>query len=188
MARARLGFLGEARELIEGALEGARGHRRLECGRWRYLALVQCLAGALDAAESAARESLACSVPGTPQQVEALAVMAHVLLLKGRNIEALDHAREAMALLDALSALEEGESLVRLVYAEALRHAGDRDVARGAIASARDRLLARAARISNPEWRQSFLENVPDNARTLALARAWLDEGGEAPQGRADGA
>ena len=37
-------------------------------------------------------------------------------------------------------------------------------------ASAREHLLARAAKISDPVWRRRFLTAVPDNARTLALA------------------
>ena len=30
----------------------------------------------------------------------------------------------------------------------------------------------RAAKITDPEWRESFLRNLPENARTLALAEA----------------
>ncbi|MEM9491609.1 MAG: serine/threonine-protein kinase [Myxococcota bacterium] len=43
-----------------------------------------------------------------------------------------------------------------------------------AIAAARDRLLDRAARIDDPDWRQTFLDAVAENRRTLDLARAWL--------------
>ncbi len=45
--------------------------------------------------------------------------------------------------------------------------------ARGAVGVAAERLRQRAARISDPGWRQSFLERVPDNARLLELARLW---------------
>jgi two-component system sensor histidine kinase KdpD len=41
------------------------------------------------------------------------------------------------------------------------------------IAAARERLSARAGRIADAALRASFLEAVPDNARTLALAAAW---------------
>ena len=68
---------------------------------------------------------------------------------------------------------EEGESQVRLMIAEALHATGDAD-ARSSIRAARERLLARAAKITSPEWRTSFLENLPENARTLALARELL--------------
>jgi hypothetical protein len=49
--------------------------------------------------------------------------------------------------------------------------------ARAAIAPARDRLLKNADKIVDPSYKKSFLENVPENARTLRLARAWLGEG-----------
>jgi hypothetical protein len=65
---------------------------------------------------------------------------------------------------------------VRLVRAEALHATGALDAARAAIADARTRLLAAADRIADPARRTGFLEDVPRNARTLALARAWLDE------------
>jgi hypothetical protein len=65
---------------------------------------------------------------------------------------------------------------VRLAHAEALHATGARDAAARAIADARARLLAIAGRIAAPDYRASFLEAVPENARTLALARAWLDE------------
>jgi eukaryotic-like serine/threonine-protein kinase len=52
--------------------------------------------------------------------------------------------------------------------------AGKHDVARAAIAQARVCLLDWAAKISDEELRTSFLGNVCENARTLALAREWL--------------
>jgi hypothetical protein len=45
-----------------------------------------------------------------------------------------------------------------------------------AIADARARLLAIADKIADPDYKPSFLERVPENARTLALADAWLNE------------
>jgi eukaryotic-like serine/threonine-protein kinase len=57
-----------------------------------------------------------------------------------------------------------------------LHATGDLGAARAAIAEARDRLLAVAGKIDDPTYRRSFLEQVSANARTLALARAWLGE------------
>ena len=59
-------------------------------------------------------------------------------------------AREAMDVLDALGGVEEGESYVRLTFAEALDANGDHDAAREAIATARVRILERAAMIHDP--------------------------------------
>ena len=67
-------------------------------------------------------------------------------------------------------------AFVRLAHAEALHATGAHDAAQHAIAEARERLLAIAGRILDPTYQQSFLEQVPENARTLALARAWLGE------------
>jgi hypothetical protein len=69
--------------------------------------------------------------------------------------------------------VEEYESLVRLVLAEALEANGDGAGARQALASAWTRLQERAARITNETWRDSFLTRLPDNARTMDLAREW---------------
>jgi hypothetical protein len=98
-----------------------------------------------------------------------------VLLRRGAAEGALAAAREAIDLLDTLGTLEEGEALVRLVYAEALHASTDRRAA-SAILDARDHLLDRAAKIRDPLLRRSFLERVPENARTVALAREWAAE------------
>jgi hypothetical protein len=76
--------------------------------------------------------------------------------------------------LTSLREIEEGESTVRLAWAEALQGSGDAAAARAAIAAARDRLLQRAAKIRDATWRKSYLERVPDNARTLELAETWV--------------
>jgi hypothetical protein len=65
-------------------------------------------------------------------------------------------------------------AFVRLAHAEALYATGAHDAARRAIAEARAQLLRIADRIDNPAYRQSFLDSVPENARTLALAQVWL--------------
>lgn len=67
---------------------------------------------------------------------------------------------------------------VRLAHAEALHAAGDLATAQAAIAEARDRLLAVAGTIDDPTYRRGFLEDVPVNARTLALARVARRVGG----------
>jgi hypothetical protein len=67
-------------------------------------------------------------------------------------------------------------ALVALALAEALHATGDLEAARRTIAAARTHLLAIAGKIPDPAYRQSFLDDVPENARTLALARTWLDD------------
>lgn len=60
--------------------------------------------------------------------------------------------------------------------AEALHATGAAAGARSALDDARARMLGIAAKIPDPDYRQGFLERVPEHARTLALARAWLGE------------
>ncbi|MFS8071500.1 MAG: hypothetical protein ACMG6S_34450, partial [Byssovorax sp.] len=70
--------------------------------------------------------------------------------------------------------IEDGESLIRLVDAEAHAAGGELATARAAARDAEARLRARAARVQDPALRASFLERVPENARTTALAARLL--------------
>jgi eukaryotic-like serine/threonine-protein kinase len=146
----------------------AQGDRRLESASRSYLANMLAMRGELGTAEGLLRQGLltvqAASRPGL------LADLASVLLRQGRAHDALVAAREAHALLDTLGGVEEGESRIRLVLAETLHATGSTTEARAAIDRARERLLSRAAKITDAEWRASFLANLPENARTLALA------------------
>lgn len=45
------------------------------------------------------------------------------------------------------------------------------------VAEALEHLQKRADKIADPALRRGFLERVPDNARTLELARRWLGQG-----------
>src|SRR6185369_11447372 len=114
--------------------------------------------------------------PGAPPPLRAcaLATLAEAWIAEGRAREALDAAREAMDILGSLRGIEEGETLIRLVYAEALFASGDRDAAQAAIMDASGRLFARAEKVTDPALRASFLDRVPENARTIRRARAWL--------------
>ncbi|WP_437291772.1 protein kinase domain-containing protein [Sorangium sp. So ce406] len=137
-----------------------------------YLAEAHVLAGELERAEREARAAAAALDAVPPLRAAALAVLAQALLGQGRAGEALVAAGEAMSLLEALGAVEEGESLVRLAHAESLAANGDLAGARAAISAARDRLLARAAMVGGPASRELFLARR-ENARTLALAARW---------------
>jgi hypothetical protein len=68
--------------------------------------------------------------------------------------------------------VHEGDACIHLAWAEALAATGAHDAARGALDAARERLLARAAKIEDAETRRSFVKDVPDHVRTLARADA----------------
>ncbi|WP_437640990.1 serine/threonine-protein kinase [Sorangium sp. So ce854] len=174
------GRLDEARSVEETAcaMLARHGDARMEgCARV-YLASILVLAGD---AEAAAREALAAEAlfdRAPPMRAYAVAVLGRALLHLGRAGEALAAAARARALLDEVG-VEEGESVVRLVHAEALWACGHGAEAAQAIAAARARLLERAAKIRDEVFREHFLERAADNARTLELARAWLGEAAE---------
>jgi len=177
MVLARLGEYGEAQAVENEALDAFRskGDRRME-GRSRiFLAEIFLLAGDLDAATREAKSAVKTLSVAPPAMAHALAVSAQVELARGETGNALDDALEADRLLQQIGALDEGESVVRLVHAEALYASGRIEEAHLAIVAARDRLLERAAKIRDESLRRSFLEQVPENARTLTLARAWID-------------
>jgi hypothetical protein len=148
---------GRAREVVEAR------------NRW----LLGAVARRADEPAAAAREIATALDRGLRTMLHdlppALAELAAARLALGQPEEALAAAREAMGALAAAGGSTYYGPRVRLVHAEALLAAGDRDAARAAIADARARILAIAGRIDDPEARPSFLERVPENARTLAL-------------------
>jgi hypothetical protein len=176
---ARLGRYAEART-VESSAAGefsASGNRRMEGASLEYLALIELAAGDALAAEAAARGALqvASIEPALPlNQAESLAILGQTLLAQKRDVEALDVALRGMKMLEELGGIDDGEAIIRLTLAESLHKTGDTAAAHAAISSARDRLLLRAAKIVDDRLRQAFLEQVPENQKTLALAKNWL--------------
>jgi ATP/maltotriose-dependent transcriptional regulator MalT len=160
----------EALSIEDQALEfRLQGDRRLEATARAYLSYILLELGELDRAEDELRIALANTQP--PMRPAMLAGIARVLLIRGQSADALDAASEAVGVLEQLGSVEEGESLVRIIFVEALLANGDRDAARVAVRTAYVRLVERADRITDPEWRRMFVERVPENARTIELAR-----------------
>jgi tetratricopeptide (TPR) repeat protein/predicted Ser/Thr protein kinase len=187
LALAHVGALDEARHLEEEALRSfqAQGDRRMEAAARLYLATIYLKAGDLGSAERQSQLSLDVLPATSSARVHAFAMLALARLGQGRIEGARSTVREMMSSLDSLMVTFESlgdsadaESTIRLAFAEVVRAAGETEAARDAIRAARDRLLTRAAKFRSPARRDVFLRNVPENARTLELARAWLDEGG----------
>jgi eukaryotic-like serine/threonine-protein kinase len=172
---ADLGALVQARTLATQLTESGRAHHnRLEEGRGRWaLAEVLRRDGDLDGADREIQIALAMAVP--LEQPGVRATLSAIRLAQGRAEDALAAAEDAMARTEAMGGcgLFRG-AFVRLVHAEALHATGAHEAAARAIADARARLLAIADKIGDPDYQASFLERVPENARTLALANAWL--------------
>jgi TPR repeat protein len=131
---------------------------------------------ALGSLLQAEREAqVAIEVTSTNYSTNALAhgVMAQILLRAGRPGEALAAARRGKDLLDSIGSVEDGDALIRLVFAEALHATGDVDGARAALSAAHASILRDAKTIRDITIQRSFLNNVPEHARILELARAW---------------
>jgi len=176
LARALQGALAEGLALEEEALvqASATGHVRLVGGVRIYLARILAMSGDLERAEREARAAAEVLATAPPLEAYALGVLSDVLRRSGRTDEALDISRRAMAIVENLGGIEEGETLARLAHVEALAAAGEGTAASEILAETRDRLVAQAGRIADPKFRGSFLENVYENARVMALAREWL--------------
>jgi hypothetical protein len=163
--------LDEARLYEQRAVDAFQrlGDPRMEGVARTYLAKVSLFAAMPAQAERDARLAAELLRVAPPLRAAALAVVARSMLEQDRAEGALPVAREAHAILEELGEIEEGEAMVRVVYAEALRATGARREFEQVARTARDRLLDRAAKISDAAWRERFLTAVPDNARTLVL-------------------
>ena len=177
------GDLGEARGWAVRLVESGRARGLvMDEGRGHWaLAEVLRRAGELDAADAALGAAFATLGVVCPLDVPGLhATRAALRLAQGRAGEAVAEAAAGMAGYEALGACSffARGAFLRLVHAESLEAAGLHDDACAAIDRARQRLLANAEKIADPQARERFLDGVPENRRTLALARHWLDRGG----------
>jgi hypothetical protein len=167
----------QAVRTITEALEGFAGQKdRVGEGRARaYLAGVHYFAGDHEASAIEQLRALPLLEHSPPHRAALMAFMTRTLMnRKGPPDEVFAAGVEAMRLLEAVGGVGEGEALIRITYAEAHHYRGDVEGAKRAIAAARERLLARAAQISTPSWRNSFLREVFEHARTLMRAGEWL--------------
>jgi tetratricopeptide (TPR) repeat protein len=175
--RADRGAFDEARvpatQLIE---DGHAHHNPLEerRGRWALAEVLRRM-GDLEGAEREIQAAFGMVAPLDHPGV--LGTLSALRLAQGRADEALAAAEEAVSRCAAMGGCSMFRgAFVRLAHAEALHATGAHDAARHAIAEARARLLSIADRIADPAFKNSFLENTPENARTLALASAWVGE------------
>lgn len=172
---ASLGRIDEGIQSLTVALEHARvqGNVRAEAYATTYLARMLAWQSQYDVALASAQQAahLAENMPGL--RGFAHAVQADILLAQGQPAAALDLATSAMNILQELEGVEEGESLIRVVHALALRGLGHAQEGKRWINVARRGLRAKAARIGDERWRQCYLENDPDNARLLRIAANW---------------
>ncbi|HSN25013.1 MAG TPA: AAA family ATPase, partial [Kofleriaceae bacterium] len=172
---ARLGRLDEAREIETIAMRAldAQGNRRLALTARNYLGLIEIDAGNFDKALAHVTEAIENGGDMQTALGPYLATASTACRLAGDVPGAIAHAKRALELIAIHGPPEEGESSIRLAHAHALHATGAHAEALAAITDAEAHVLALAAKIQDDTWRASFLEAIPENAETLALARAW---------------
>ncbi|MFT3764120.1 MAG: hypothetical protein QM820_01165 [Minicystis sp.] len=173
------GALAEAEAVhVEAQAEARKS--ALRAATWQLVAAkIARQRGDFDAAAEYARESLrGWNDIASGHCADAFATLASAEIQRGNVVTARLAVTEAERRLDALGSWLH-ETPIRLACAEVLHAAGDLAEARARIEAARARIEARAALIDDPAFRASYLAEVPENARTLALARAWLGEEGK---------
>ena len=182
LALSRVGRLAEAHDVEQLAIDAfvALKDVRMQEGSRRYLAEIELVLGDLDAAETGAR--IAVDLGGEIASVRAggLSTLADVMLARGKIEEALKLASEAMAILQKLGTLDDGEAHVRLSHAQALHASGDVEGAKRAIGVAREMLQKRLAHMPDEHDRRIFVEALPAHALIYELSRRW---GVPSPQG-----
>lgn len=151
----------------------SQGDRRLEAASRLYVGLIALAAGASDLAATTADEAIRLAEDNQGLRAHALAVRASIALAGDEPRRAREAADEAAEILERLGSVEEGEALIRLVHARTLHEGGEKERAGSVVASARDRIRARAEDISDADARESYLENVPENRALLELAERW---------------
>jgi hypothetical protein len=138
----------------------------------KYLAMNHLAAGRVEDATRGPNAALRIVLPDTPGHATRWRLKARAHVAAGRPRRRWGR-RARRSPSSRSSADGRGRGMVRLAHAEALKATGADADARSAIVSMRAWLEERVARIRDPARARSFLEEVPENARALALARAW---------------
>jgi eukaryotic-like serine/threonine-protein kinase len=162
----------EAEQLIAGA-RSIGTDADVARGRWA-LAEVYRRAGVFGLAEREARGALELRGIAPLDEAAAEAILAATRLADKRPAEAVFAIRDSAARYEKLRAFGYRGAFMRLVRVEVLDATGHHGQARELLADARDRLIRIAANIPDEEYRKSYLEQVPEHARTIELAVTWF--------------
>ncbi len=172
----RTNRLPEGIELAKESLDWFRAQNEgpLQASSLLDVAILEWDAGNTERAAAYASDGVRVSDSAHPTlAVYARAWLSRFVLASGDTAEALRLAEDAYERRDAIVVHDPGDAIVDLAYAEALESAGRTAEARVVAERARDGLNEQARKIQDETLRRGFLERVPENRATLALAR-WL--------------
>lgn len=172
-----LGDLAGAQQLLSDGLLLAQAQDDKDLAAWfqSYLASVYLLQENYPRAVELAHASLAAhrALDLEINTTTALATLAAACLAQGQLVQALEHARTTVALLDACGG--EGAELPQQDYFicyKVLQAAGDTQAAYAALQAAYDLVMNRATTIDDDQLRHSFLDHIPIHRELLAI---WAD-------------
>ncbi|MCP4677918.1 MAG: protein kinase [Deltaproteobacteria bacterium] len=138
------------------------------------VALGHYLEGNLDDADREAQTAADASGLVFQIRAQALAVLSAVALQRSDQARAIELARMGLDPAQPLGGNPMFESLLRLTLAEALDASGEKQEARDVLSEAHQRLKKQLASLDGEDERESFLNNLPANARILELAKSRL--------------
>lgn len=161
----------EARELLREYMGSEEPQSFRWCSGLAMLAKMDAASGALSEAESRAREACALLAPFLSYLTLARGVLSGVLLAQGRAAEAREVAELGVKDVERMDCSGTYAVAVRLALAEACFAQGDAEAGEPALREALKCVRARASDIPEAAARERFLMQVPENARTLELAR-----------------
>jgi eukaryotic-like serine/threonine-protein kinase len=140
---------------------------------WAQLALARVALhrGELAEAETQAHKSRELLAAYPPYRLFARTLLSTALLAQGRTAEAREMAALGVGELGLLGRAGTASVGVHLALAEACLAQGDTQEGEAALRQALHCVRSRASDIPDTAVRERFLHQVPENARTLALAR-----------------
>lgn len=144
-------------------------------GRWA-LAEVLRREGDLEGADREITSAIRMLRPKNVLDTPAiLATLARIRLAQGRVDEAVAAASEGVAVYETTGACAYFRAIyLRLVHVESLEAAGQHDKACAALEKAHKEVLANAAKIADPRYRQHYLQDAIEPRQVLELAKEWL--------------
>jgi serine/threonine protein kinase/tetratricopeptide (TPR) repeat protein len=105
--------------------------------------------------------------------VDAAATVTHALLAAGTPAAALPFVEKALAIITTFGGAGFAEVELRLAASEAFYAVGDRDRAHRELARTLHEIKLRAADITDPHWRNTYLSRNRGCIRARALAEQW---------------
>jgi eukaryotic-like serine/threonine-protein kinase len=164
----------KARQLLEGALEGLKPFRDPQGMNFIQNELGHVLLAIGDSSGASllfneARQAV-LDKGLLPLVCESVAGLAASALAQGQYEDARTHVTEAWDYLKVHGgAAMENPSAAYGICAEVFEALGEQENARLALEAGHQALVEKADTINIPEWRQSFLENVPENRALLEM-------------------